>query len=300
MRLIHGLKTFPLTPPCVATIGNFDGMHLGHQALLAELKNKAKSMSLPSVVILFEPQPLEFFNANACPARLMNFREKLKYLAKSGCDYVYCLRFNKSFSQMTARDFIERVLQKGLQLQHLIVGDDFRFGYKRQGDFALLQRYDFSVQSTATISKQGERISSSRVRTLLAESEFEAAAALLGRAFTFSGRVCQGAGRGAKDFDMPTANIQLKRRVLPVSGVFVVKVRGIANKPYRGVACVGHRPMIDEQQDLLEVHVLDYHGDLVGTRLEIEILNKIREQRSFESLAALKEQMHNDCRVAKE
>ncbi len=229
MQLVRGLHNVrPSHHGCVATIGNFDGVHLGHQAILARLRNTAARLNLPSCVIVFEPQPREFFNPETAPVRLTRLRDKLQLFAKAGIDQVLCIAFNKGFRQLSAADFVEKVLVEALGIQHLQVGDDFRFGCDRAGDFAFLQeagqRLNFSVEPTATVEIDGQRISSARLRSALAEADFVLARRLLGRPYTIEGRVIQGKQLG-RTLNAPTANVQLKRHRAPLHGVYLVSVQ---------------------------------------------------------------------------
>ncbi|MFT7184988.1 MAG: riboflavin kinase/FMN adenylyltransferase, partial [Pseudohongiellaceae bacterium] len=231
MRLLRGLHNPSYNEAkCVATIGNFDGVHLGHQAIIQQVVTKAEKLGVPSVVIIFEPQPLEFFQGSAAPARLMRFREKYQALSSFGLDYVFCLKFDSKLSQLSAESFVETVLVSHLKVCHLVVGDDFHFGGDRKGDFALLQSLGqikgFSVENTPTLFESdacSERISSTFVRALLAESKFAAAQNVLGRAYSIAGRVIHGQKLG-RQLGFPTANIALHRINAAFTGVYAVKV----------------------------------------------------------------------------
>ena len=298
MKLIRGIHNLTKAlSGCVITIGNFDGIHLGHQKVLAQLKEKAKQLNLPSLVITFEPLPQEYFLKHGAPARLLCLREKLMLLAEHEIDYVLCLYFTAELETTTAESFVKEILIKKLNTKAIIIGDDFQFGYQRKGNFALLQElgksYDFTVENTDTILYDGQRIGSSRVRVALAESNFTLAEALLGRTYSISGRVIHGSKRGRK-FNCPTANIAMHRRVNPLQGVFIVQVHGLGTEALPGVANIGPRPAIDNKTDLLEVHVLGIKYDFYSHYLTVDILHKIRDGQYFSCLEDLKTQMQKD------
>lgn len=303
MQLVRGLHNVrPSHHGCVATIGNFDGVHLGHQAILARLRNTAARLNLPSCVIVFEPQPREFFNPETAPVRLTRLRDKLQLFAKAGIDQVLCIAFNKGFRQLSAADFVEKVLIKALGIQHLQVGDDFRFGCDRAGDFAFLQeagqRLNFSVEPTATVEIDGQRISSTRLRSALAEADFVLARRLLGRPYTIEGRVIQGKQLG-RTLNAPTANVQLKRHRAPLHGVYLVSVQLANGRHLPGVANIGTRPTVDTtEQAHLEVHLLDFSGDLYGQHIAVTFHKKIRDEQRFESLSQLQHAIAADIAKA--
>jgi len=288
---------------CVATIGNFDGVHLGHQAVFAQLIEKSKELQLPSVVISFEPQPQEFFVPNQAPARLTRLREKVLALRQFPLDRFLCLRFNRQLANWSPEAFISQVLVDGLSIKYLIVGDDFRFGAQRKGDFYTLknagEKYGFKVVNTPTRMLENERISSTRVRKALQNNEMNEAARLLGRPYSLCGRVAHGAKLG-RQLGFPTANISLNRHAIPVKGVFAVRVLGIDEKPYFGVANVGNRPTVGgELKPLLEAHLFDFNQDIYGKYLEIELLHHLRGEHKFSSLEALKSQISQDIENAR-
>jgi riboflavin kinase/FMN adenylyltransferase len=303
MELIRGLTSLkPRHRGCVASIGNFDGVHLGHQAVLRELAATARSLGLPATVILFEPMPQEYFSPARPPARLTSFREKWELLAGSGVERILCLRFDRSLADRSPDSFIEDILVRGLGLRHLTVGDDFRFGRDRRGDFALLKaagaKHGFEVAEAATHMQAGERVSSSRVRQLLEQGRLPEASRLLGRPYSLCGRVMHGDGLGRK-LGFPTANMALRRRLAPVSGIFAAKVQGLAGGPRDAAAYVGTRPAVGGSAPRLETHLLDFEGQLYGRRLSVELLERLREDRHFDSLDALAGQMHADVRAAR-
>ncbi|TRZ98185.1 MAG: bifunctional riboflavin kinase/FAD synthetase [Rhodocyclaceae bacterium] len=286
------------TTPTVLTIGNFDGVHLGHRALLADLKARARDLALPATVLTFEPHPRELFAPDQAPARLASLRDKVELLAECGVDRVHVCRFDRKLAALTAGQFVERILVRGLSVRHLIVGDDFRFGKGRSGDFTLLQQmgqqHRFGVEAMQTVDFGGLRVSSSAVRDALAAGNIEHAEELLGRAFVIAGRVMDGRKIG-RTIGFPTANIQVKRQRLPLSGVFAVTVSGIAAQPLPGAANIGVRPTVDAgMKPVLEVHVLDFDRDIYGTHVDVNFLHKLRDEAKFDSLDALKAQIARD------
>ena len=279
------------------SIGSFDGVHLGHQAVLTELIQQAKSNGLFSVAMTFEPQPREYFNELRAPARLMRLREKVEVLSSLGIDQIVCLKFNKVLRALSAQDFIIRVLVEGLRVKHLIVGDDFRFGCDRSGDFSMLYEYGkangFSVKNTDTFESQGERISSTLVRRIINEGDFPRAAELLGRPFEIKGRVMHGKKLGRK-LGFPTANININRLRAPLSGVYAVLVK-TESEIFEGAANVGIRPTIgDLERPLLEVHIFNFDRDIYGSFLRVEFLHKIRDELKFNDLGRLVTRIKKD------
>jgi riboflavin kinase / FMN adenylyltransferase len=303
MRIFRNIN--PISPPyagCVATIGNFDGMHLGHQALLTELKNKAKTAGLPACVVLFEPQPKEYFLGEKAPARLMHVRDKWDYLQNYGIDQVLCLPFNARMAAMSAEDFIRKLLAECLQVKHLIIGPDFHFGHQRQGDVTLLQQKGISqgYQVTAVAPKLYDQqcVSSTAIRGLLAKGDLAGAQELLGHPFVLSGRIGKGQGLG-RGLGYPTANILLKRQILPVSGVFAAKVIALHGQDYAAAVSVGHRPAVGGGEGVLEAFLLDFDGDLYGQRLHVVLHKFLREQWDFPDMAALTTQIAHDVEQAR-
>ncbi len=287
---------------CVATIGNFDGVHLGHQRILQNLNAKAKQLNLPSLLITFEPLALEFFLKDNRLARLMRLREKLMVLQEYSVDRVLCLKFNEQLASLTAEAFVKSLLVEKLGIRHLIVGDDFCFGKNRQGDFNLLkhlsEQYQFAVSNTETILLNGERVGSSRVRQALAVGDFALAKQLLGRPYSMGGHVIHGDKRG-RQLGFPTANILLKRLLSPLHGVFAVKVHGVISQTLFGVANLGRRPTVDGHKQLLEVYLLDFQQSIYGKFLQIEFIQKIRDEQRFASVDLLKQQIEQDVESAK-
>ncbi|WP_455817570.1 bifunctional riboflavin kinase/FAD synthetase [Pseudomonas cerasi] len=300
IRGIHNLRE--QHRGCVLTIGNFDGVHRGHQALLAQLCQEGRQRNLPVMVMLFEPQPLELFAADKAPARLTRLREKVRYLEQAGVDAVLCVRFDRRFAAQTAQSFVADLLVDKLGVKFLAVGDDFRFGAGRQGDFLLLQNagveYGFDVISTQTFCDDGKRISSTAIRQALAEDNLRMANALLGRPFSISGRVVHGDALG-RTIGFPTANLPLRRTVSPVKGVYAVEILGLGSQPLPGVANIGTRPTVAGLRQQLEVHLLDVSIDLYGRHIEVVLRDKIRNEQRFASLDALKEQIANDVVTAR-
>lgn len=284
---------------CVATIGNFDGVHVGHQKILQRVKEEAHLVGLPSVAIIFEPQPLEYFMQDKAAPRLMNVREKLEAFAVYDIDMVFCLRFTTRLAELTAEEFITRVLLAQLRCKHIVVGDDFSFGSHRTGGYELLSIYDeFRTEEVAEIEVGTHRVSSSMVRQTLAVSDFALAAKLLGRPYSMSGHVAHGDKRG-RELGFPTANIFLRHKVLPLNGVFVVRVWGLEQEPLLAVANVGNRPTVSGERNQLEVHILNFDQDIYMRKIRVEFLQKIREEEKFASLTKLTQQIAIDTKKAK-
>jgi len=298
MELIRGLQNLrPEHHGCVATIGNFDGVHLGHQAVIGQLAEKGSELNLPTLVMVFEPQPLEVFKGDQAPARLTRFREKLRALARFAVDRLLCIRFSDTFAKMSAESFIQDILVKGLGVKYLVVGDDFRFGAGRKGDFEMLQRagneYGFEVANLHSFRIGGERVSSTLIRQALAAGNMENAEKLLGRPYRMCGRVAHGDKIG-RTLGIPTANIYLHRKVSPVQGIYIVEVFGLKGEPLQGVASVGNRPTVGGTKPLLEVYIFDFDDDIYGKYLNIDFLHKIRDEEKFESLDELKKWIEDD------
>lgn len=305
MRVIRGLHNLkPSDRGCVATIGNFDGVHLGHRAVFRRLLERGKDLGMPATVITFEPQAMEYFAPEAAPARLTRLREKLAALADCNVQRVVLLRFGHRLAHMEAREFVQRLLVDGLDVRHLLVGDDFRFGRGREGDFGLLahmgREAGFAVEDLHTIRHGDERVSSTRIREALAQGDFDLARHMLGRAYRICGRVGHGDKRG-RSIGYPTANLNLHRRVSPLRGVYAVMVGGIADYLWPGVANLGNRPTVDGgTRYLLEVHLFDFEGDLYRRHLEVEFRLKLRDERRFASFGELKAQIDRDTLAARE
>lgn len=297
MEVIHGIYSLKDEHRgCVLTVGNFDGVHLGHRALLDHLFARAAELGVPSMLLTFEPQPREFFAGAMVPARLTRFREKIMLLRETALDRVLCLPFNDRTRNMSAEWLIDVLLTERLGIRHVVVGDDFRFGKDQQGDYRMLEaagdRYGFGVSHIGTLTFAGERISSSRIREVLANGDFELAAKLLGHPYFIMGRVVYGRQLG-RQLGVPTANIRLQRYRAALEGVYAVRVDGL-EQTYDGVANIGIRPTVDGKEPLLEVHLFDFNGDLYGRLLSVRFVRKIREERTFDGLEALKVQIHAD------
>lgn len=302
IRGLHNLR--PWHRGCVATIGSFDGVHLGHQAILHQLTGIARQHCLPAVVIVFEPQPHEFFSGDKAPARLMRLREKIQALLAAGVDRVLCLQFNQALRSLSAEAFVEKVLLDGLGIKHLVVGDDFRFGCDRRGDFALLQKMGsergFAVTDTCTLQLDGQRVSSTRIRALLERGDFAAAETLLGKPYSISGRITYGQQLGRK-LGVPTANVQLRRYRSPLHGVFAVTVNFADGASYQGVANVGVRPTIaGDKKPLLEVHLFDFSRKVYGALISVIFQAKLRDEQRFHSLEELQAQLQRDIARGRE
>jgi len=308
MQLIRGLhnlaaaRAASTTWGAVATIGGFDGVHRGHQALLAQLKQKANALNLPMTVISFEPSPREFFMGAAAPARLQRFREKFNALAECGVERFVCLRFDEQLRNLTAVEFVEQILRDALGVRWLVVGHDFKFGRGRQGSVAELkslgERCGFGVDEFAPFLIDQQRVSSTLVRDALAVGDLARAEYLLGRPYSISGRVVHGQKLG-RTLGYPTANMQLKRRVIPLNGIFAVRVTGAGLSSAPAVASLGTRPVVNGVEPLLEAHVFDFEGDLYGQQLQIEFIARLRDELWFPSLDAMVAQMHIDASQAR-
>jgi riboflavin kinase/FMN adenylyltransferase len=305
MQLIRGSHNLrPAHRGCVATIGNFDGVHLGHQAVFAALKARADSMGLPSLVITFEPQPLEYFRPAEAPARLTRLREKLAAIAECDIDRVLLLEFGAHLAAQSAEDFVQDLLLDKLDVRHLYVGDDFRFGKGRAGDFALLQQVGdakgFGVESLHSVIHLDERVSSTGIRQALAGGDLARAGHWLGRPYAICGRVAHGDKRG-RTIGFPTLNVDLHRRVSPLRGVFAVRVTGLDDTPLPGVANIGSRPTVSgDARFLLEVHLFDFDRQVYGRHISVEFVERIRDEKKFDSFDQLKAQIQTDAARARE
>jgi riboflavin kinase/FMN adenylyltransferase len=281
-------------------IGNFDGLHLGHQALLSQLIETARRKNLVSAVMTFEPHPREYFSPQNAPARLSSLREKLEYFEQAGVDDVYICRFNQAFSAITAEDFMQKILRASLNANTILVGGDFCFGAKRQGTVQSFIDAGFDLVDFAPVQVSGERISSTAVRNALAAGDLIQGQALLGRAYSISGKVVHGAKRG-RQLGYPTANVHMRHERPALTGVYAVKLSVGKLDCMNAVANLGIRPTIAGIPKLmLEVHVFDFNGDLYGKHVHVEFFHKVRDEMKFESLDALKAQIAHDVVVAKE
>ena len=303
MRLIRGLHNLHHSQLGSAlTIGNFDGLHRGHQAVLRHLRQRAAEQQLATTVMTFEPTAQEYFSPGTAPARLQRLRDKLAMLQELDVNQVHCLRFNQELAALSADAFVRQILVEGLDVRYLVVGDDFRFGKERRGDFAFLQqagqRYGFEVVSTRTFLEGEDRVSSTRIRQALAEGDLAMAEQLLGRSYRICGRVSPGQQRG-RTIGYHTANVRLHRVVSPLKGVFAVRVYGLGSDVLNGVANVGTRPTVDGSYCVLEIHLFDFDSDIYGRYLDVEFCRKLREEKKFESFEALKQQIEFDAEQAR-
>ena len=304
MELVRGLAN--LRDPhrgSVVTIGNYDGVHRGHQHMLATVTGRARELGLPATVVTFEPTPREYFEGDSAPARLMRLREKLEALPLYGVDRVVVLRFDRRMQAMGADEFVERLLVRGLGARHVVVGHDFHYARRREGNIDTLRaagtRHGYAVEEVGRFLVDGERVSSSLVREALGRGDLARAGLLLGRPYRMAGRVRRGQQLGRR-LGYPTANLALHRKVVPLWGVFAVRVSGAGLVDHPAVASLGTRPTIDGTEPLLEVHVFDHDGDLYGRYLDVDFVRRLRDERRFESLDSLVEQMHRDAAEARE
>ena len=300
IRGIHNLK--PEHRGCVATIGNFDGIHLGHQAVIGQVSEKAQELGLPAVLMFFEPQPQEYFAPAQVPPRLTRLREKLLTLRRFALDRVLMVQFNHAFAQLSAEAFIQRILVDKLGVRYLVVGDDFRFGQQRRGDFPLLQaagvQHGFEVANMHSFLVGDERVSSTLVREALDAGDLARAEILLGRPYRMAGRVRHGDKRG-RTIGFPTANLYVHRRATPVAGVFAVEVFGVPGEPVAGVANVGTRPTVNGTRTQLEVFLFDFDTDIYGRYVQVSFLHKLRAEQRFDSFDALRRQIDLDVAQAR-
>jgi len=310
MYLIRGQNNIPLFKkryPNIslsATIGNFDGLHLGHKAILQKVKKTASKLHTKTIVFFTEPHASEFFASqndhSITPSRLTPWREKFNLLDSFGIDFVFFLKFNSILRQMTPEDFIKNILEP-MRLCSLTIGDDFRFGINREGDFNYLQDWgiksDIEVTKTKTIKYEGERVSSTRIRKTLAENNFDLASSLLGRPYTFTGKIVHGQHLG-RTIGIPTANLWLPRQKLPISGVYAVQCR-LGKKLLKGIANMGNRPSVGGTMPVLEVHLFNFYQEIYSQRLEVIFKHKIREEKKFKNLDMLKSQIIKDITLAK-
>jgi riboflavin kinase/FMN adenylyltransferase len=293
--------------PIALTIGNFDGIHLGHQAMLSRLKDAASRLGLPACVMTFEPHPREFFAPDQAPIRLTSMREKLTCLIQAEVDCIHICRFNYDFARIGAEQFIADILKKELAVRWLLVGDDFRFGARRAGDFAMLQALsaenNFTVEATPSVTIDGQRVSSTAIREALASGDLNKAGKLLGRPYSISGRVVDGDKLG-KQLGFPTANIQLKHNRPPLSGIFAVSVCGAIHAspvtPLPAVASLGVRPTThDNGKPVLEVHLFDFNQEIYGQHLQVNFLHKLRDEEKYRDIDTLIRQIEQDVAQAK-
>ncbi len=303
MRVSHGVIATSSSLPCALTIGNFAGIHLGHQAIIRRLVTEARAAGITSTLLTFEPHPREFFAPHAAPARLTSLREKMELLANFALDRVHVCSFDNNFSRMPAEEFIHQILHKNLNARRVLVGDDFRYGAKRLGDINLLQErgrhYHFDVHTHAEVTLGNERVSSTGIRQALSTGNLAHAAHLLGRAYSISGKVMHGDKLG-RQLGFPTANIQLKHNKPPLAGIFAVELRGLNNVVLQGVASLGVRPTVyDNGKPILEVYILDFNQEIYRSRLQVTFLHKLRDEEKYPDLETLKEQITLDIEQAK-
>ena len=302
MLITHGWPR-ALRPNAV-TIGNFDGVHLGHQAMLARLTAQAAAVGGLPTVLTFEPHPREVFAPDSAPARLTSLREKLEVLRGLSVAHVHICRFDQTFAALSAEDFVRRILVDGLKARYVLVGDDFRFGARRSGDFKLLadlgEKYCYRAEALHTVEAAGQRASSTAVREALAAGDMALAAQLLGRPYSISGRVV-GGDRLGRSIGYPTANIQLKHNRPPLTGIFAVRVQGLDRPDWPGVANLGTRPTVHANgRPTLEVHLFNFDRSIYRAHLRVEFLHKLRDEAKFSSLEALIAQIDRDAAQARE
>lgn len=307
MKVFRGLPNAASRAPCALTIGNFDGVHLGHQALLARVREAAGDLGLEAAVMTFEPHPREFFaqksgDLSRAPARIANLRDKLQSLSDNGIDRVIVEHFSSSFAALTPQEFTEKVLVEGLHVKWLMVGDDFCYGARRAGNVQMLQeageRYGFHVETLPTVMNGSTRISSSAVRTALAEGDFIRAEALLGHPYAMSGHVIHGQKLG-RTLGFPTLNLRVPHRPA-LMGIFIVQVHGLADQPLPAVASLGVRPTVDDSgRVLLEVHIFDFAQNCYGKQVRVEFLQKIRDEEKYVDLPTLTAAIDRDADIAR-
>ncbi len=308
MKVFRGISHAIPASPCALTIGNFDGVHLGHQALLAEVRHAADRLNLTASVMTFEPHPREFFAHRAgdpskAPSRIANLRDNMNAMNDAGIDHVIVEHFNDTFANQSPDDFIKKILVDGLHVKWLMVGEDFCFGAKRAGNIALLkqagQQYGFSVETLPTVNHEGLRISSSAVRQALADGDFQQAQALLGHSYSITGRVVHGQKLG-RTIGYPTLNVRVAHQHPAVHGVFVVQVHGLEKHPLPAVASIGNRPTVEDAgRVLLETHIFDYNQQCYGKLVQIEFLQKIRGEQKFPDLISMTNAIDNDAAQAR-
>jgi riboflavin kinase/FMN adenylyltransferase len=304
MKVFRGLPNAASRAPCALAIGNFDGVHRGHQALLARLREVASKMDLESAVMTFEPHPREFFAARAgdpskAPTRIASLRDKLQSLARAGVDRVIVEHFNEHFASLSPQEFVEKVLVQGLHVKWLIVGEDFCYGAKRAGNVATLtaagKQYGFHVESQPTVTSSGARISSSAVRSALAQGDFAQAEVLLGHPYAMSGHVIHGKKLG-RTIGFPTLNLRVAHKHPALSGIYIVQVHGLAEGPLPGVASIGARPTVDDSgRVLLETHLFDYTQQCYGRLISVEFLKKLRDEEKYIDLPTLTDAIARDA-----
>ncbi len=302
MKFERGILNIKPSPHgCVLTLGNFDGIHLGHQQIVNLVKQKSEKLGIPSSVLFFEPQPREFFAHTKSPARLTTLHEKYSFMNKLGIDNLYCLRFSDELANISADDFINKILLKKFNVKHLVIGDDFHFGRGREGSFDLLNEYShrtgiFTVEQAPSYFIDGKRVSSTLIRQALADDRLTDAEKMLGRHYSITGKVVHGQQIGRK-LGFPTANIALNRTIVPVGGVYTVS-SDIDGSTCYGIANIGIRPTLNGTQPRLEAFLFNFEGDLYGKRLTFQILEKIRNEQKFDNIEQLRIQIEKDKKLA--
>ena len=307
MKVIRGIPPASDWTPCALTIGNFDGVHRGHQALLKKLVYNAKQLGVQSCVMTFEPHPIEYFSPEKAPSRILGLRDKLEALAEIGIDKVLVIHFNQTFANLSPENFVKKILVEGLQVKSILIGDDFHYGAKRAGNFQSLvesgKQWGFEVERMDTLAEQGLRISSSATRAALTSGNLELTRSLLGRPYTISGHVLHGQKLG-RDLGFPTLNIsianRLHKRKPAAQGIFVAQVHGLGDNPLPAVASLGQRPTVDDSgRFLLEVHIFNFHQHVYGKLVQVELIQKIRDEEKYNDLETLKKAIHADAMAAK-
>ena len=299
MRVFHGLPRPADRRACALSIGNFDGVHRGHRALLQRVVEVARQRNLDAAAMTFEPHPREYFAPEQAPARIANLRDKIEGFRQTGIDRVFVQHFNRDFASLTAEQFIRQILTDGCQARYLLVGDDFRFGARRAGDVALLRQFGpgcgFTVEQIAAVLLGGERVSSSRIRAALSAGNLELTADLLGHPYAISGRVLHGSKLG-RQLGFPTLNLRVAHRRPALHGIYAVRVHGIAANPLRGVASVGIRPTVDDSgRWLLEVHLFDFSDEVYGRLIQVQFVQKLRDEERFDSIQELTAAIRRDA-----
>lgn len=308
MKVFRGLPNAAARAPCALAIGNFDGVHLGHQVLLSRLRDAASRLGLDAAVMTFEPHPRAFFaqmhgDISKAPTRIANLRDNLNSLTQAGVDRVIVEHFNAHFASLSPQDFIRKILVEGLHVKWILVGEDFRYGAKRAGDIAMLtaagKHFGFEVETVEAVQDKGTRISSSAVRAALATGDFAEAKNLLGRHYFMSGHVIHGQKLG-RTLGFPTLNLRVAHHRPAVQGIFIVQVHGLADQPLPGVASIGVRPTVDDSgRVLLETHIFDYNANAYGKLIQVEFLKKLRDEEKYTDLPTLTAAIERDAAQAK-
>jgi len=307
VKVIRGIPPVANWTPCALTIGNFDGVHRGHQALLKKLVQTAKEKNIQSCVMTFEPHPIEYFAPEKAPARILNLRDKLEALAEVGIDQVLVIHFNQLFANLSPDDFVKKILVDSLKVQSILIGDDFHYGSKRAGNISNLVeaglKYGFSVENMATFEENQVRISSSAIRSALSQGDLRLARQLLGRPYMLSGHVLHGQKLG-RTLGFPTLNVSLANKLQlrkpAAEGIFIAQVHGLSDNPLPAVASLGQRPTVDDSgRYLLEVHVFNFNQSVYGKLVRIELIEKIRDEEKYNDLETLQNAINQDAALAK-